>query len=105
MNTSEILTRAADLIEERGHCKGEHRSDDGRYCAAGALRVVTGVMDEDGSRTRAGDREWSAYLAAYGALRNHVGAGVGTWNDVSGRTASEVTSTMRGAAEAARAEQ
>lgn len=106
MQTSEILNKAADLIEERGWTKGvqgwtedpEHR---GKLCMEGGISAASGVGRND---------FWAfldcpAYRAVAGYLGVDVegikrGSGRGVWefNDASGRTANEVIEVLRAAA-------
>ena len=37
MTPEEILAKAAELLSERGHCKGELQDPSGRLCMMGAL--------------------------------------------------------------------
>lgn len=103
MNTSEILTRAADLIDKRGHAKRTYQSPDGALCVRGAIvkAVSLRFSFKRSSLTPA------AATVAITALRRHVGflpAGEISWNDAPERTKAEVVTALRGAAEAARAE-
>ena len=41
MTPEEILIKAAELIAERGHCKGELYDNDGRLCMMGAMEMAT----------------------------------------------------------------
>jgi hypothetical protein len=96
VNTSEILTRAADLIDERGHCKGRNEDSDGRLCVYGAMREASDAFV---------DAEYAFGLAA-ARFSQHIGYDlVALWNDDELRTEEEVLDALRGAAEAARAEQ
>lgn len=95
MNTSEILAKAADLIDERGHCKRVSEDLDGRLCVYGALRKATEqFVDQD-----------RVFGAAAERISEHLGGDlVAIWNDYPERTKEEVVSALRSAAEAARAE-
>ena len=116
MNTSEVLTRAADLIEQRGHTKRRHVTVTGCLCVAGAMFAAVG-MEPDHKHF---DSEfWPGYTpdradlvkVAYDWFRDWLDRmGVDCrdpvdWNDAKKRTKEEVVTTLRGAAEAARAEQ
>lgn len=119
MKTSEILDRAADLIERNGWTRDEwykrRRAEDPRdcpVCAGGALDAAAGCDP--------GEPEYSpALIAAIGAFAARVDPafdpaaayGYGTvanWNDAPGRTAEDVVRELRAAAaterEAQRAE-
>lgn len=98
---SEILSAAADLIEQPGKWTQGEYAKDGRgrgcygfdeqaqcFCLLGAIQKVTGEED------------------TY-ELRKHVRRVVGNrainnWNDASGRTQAEVVAALRQAAEKAR---
>lgn len=74
MNTSEVLNKMADLIEERSWTCGAgwDPAPDGPLCIEGALQTVLGV-----SRFKARGH------AAYIAMQRHVesDAGLWIWND------------------------
>jgi hypothetical protein len=102
VNTSEILTRAADLIDKRGHAKRAYQTSDGALCLRGAVikAVSLRFSFKRCSLTPA------AAQVAIAAFRRHIGCyGEITWNDAPERTKEEVVTALRGAAEAARAEQ
>lgn len=42
MKTSEVLAKAADLIDERGHAHEYYLDNDGKVCAIGAIRLAAG---------------------------------------------------------------
>lgn len=42
MKTSEVLAKAADLIDERGHAHEYYIDNDGKVCAVGAIRLASG---------------------------------------------------------------
>jgi hypothetical protein len=44
LETAEILEEAANYLAEHGHTKHALMDDEGRVCAVGALRMVTGSM-------------------------------------------------------------
>jgi hypothetical protein len=83
MQTSEVLNRAADLIEKRGWWSPTSK---GALCANNAI-------------SEAAD---SPYAAAHEAFKNHIGGRVITdiwdWNDAPDRTADEVIATLRACA-------
>lgn len=70
------ILRTAQLIEERGHCKGLYR-DRGRYCVLGAFGAA-GQGSLEASR-----RLWEAL------------GDIPRWNDAPERTPEEVISTLR----------
>lgn len=80
MKTSEILTKAAEIMMERGHGKGDFFDQQGRPCVLGACLGAQGYVD-----VRAGENDWAfltggvvPYLAQ--AIRTS-GCGIATWND------------------------
>lgn len=108
MNTSEILAKAADLIEQRGHWKGWYCGPNGELCFRGAIYAALGLefYPDDGAR------DWPSGFALVvtagnaegAALRFVPGGNTATWNDADATTAAEVRNALRAAAEAARAE-
>lgn len=114
MNTADILDKAADLIDARGLAKKRHVSGNGCLCAAGAMYAAVGVEPTAGRSVE----NWPGYTwDAAGLVRNTfewfrfwlLRSGRDfvdpiAWNDAKERTATEVVSTLRAAAQAARAE-
>jgi hypothetical protein len=108
MNTSDVLNRAADLIEERGWSQGSGwclggRDSGGALCLEGGIRVAA--------------QEFDIHQAAIHVVRDYltdtrpeaINPACGTvipfsWNDAYGRTAAEVIEVLRATAviEAAR---
>lgn len=71
MRTSEVLNRAADLIEQRGWGQGSwKRSGNDPLCIEGAIGAAMG--DEDST---------IPYCNATVAVRNYLGAAPFMWND------------------------
>lgn len=104
MKTSEILDKAADVIEERGWWRGSFAESSGRnckVCALGAMNVASGLAPDDALGP-------DVHKAAM-ALADHVGlaheaSGLGAtyavgdhWND-SRTSAEEVVRELRAAA-------
>ncbi len=87
MNSSDILSKAADLMQKSRHYRG--RDDiDGRtpaYCPILAMGVVCRQLN------------WNGYDHAIGALYNHIREPIPSWNDANEK--SEVIRTMREVAE------
>lgn len=85
MKTSEVLDRAADLIEERGWARpGDWSST---LCASNAIVRASG----------------ETYAPAHDALVLYLGGdghvhGIFAWNDAPGRTAAEVIEVLRACA-------
>lgn len=80
---AQILWEAADVVDQ-GWCQGGARDAFGNHCAIGAMDLVA---DLDASLEH-----------ALLALRDKVGSHVIGWNDTPGRTALEVSLTMRAVA-------
>lgn len=100
MTTSELLEKAADLIEEGGLCKGTYFKNNGEHCTLGALRRI--ASGNDGMMAFA-----PGYAEAVAALQKEIFGRVmdgrlalAEWNDLPGRTANDVAQTMRKAAKA-----
>lgn len=117
MNTADILDKAADLIEQRGHAKRVHVTKAGCLCASGAMYAAVGMEPVPGQREcgRWPSFDWSRSLEVaeaydwFGAWLKRSGFKADTdavqWNDRKIRTKEEVVSTLRAAAQAARAAQ
>lgn len=113
MNTSEILDKAADLIEQRGHAKRRHVTASGCLCAAGAMFAAVG-MEPDHKQFET--ERWAGYTPersdrvkeVFDWFRSWLDrTGIDSedpvhWNDMQARSKAEVVSTLRRAAEAAR---
>jgi hypothetical protein len=89
---AEVLTKAADLIEQGGHCKGTPRWGTA-YCASEAIYAACPelVTKPTGRTCRAARR------AFYDAIHS---PGITSWNDAPERTADEVVAKLREAAQA-----
>jgi hypothetical protein len=88
---AQVAEKAAELIAERGHCKGRYESADGSLCAVGALRTAQGIM-----------KMWTAGLATQ-TLNRRVGIAAVTWNDWDSTTAEDVILELKRTAEELRA--
>jgi len=90
---SDVLERAADLLEEFGWCQGKAGSkEEGEFCMFGAL--ITAQDDVKGP-----------HRGVYKATRCLDDLGGGNfidWNDAPGRTKAEVVAALRAAAQKAR---
>ncbi len=104
MTPAEILEKAADVIDKRGHCKGMLVNNKQQVCAVGAMLVAL-----TGSALGCGIPQiWACAggKEACDALETAIGVGdFGFWNDHPNRTAAEVTSTMRATAAVLRAQE
>lgn len=120
MKTSEILDKAADVIERNGLAQGgwyapyrEKPTVECRVCAGGAVNLVVIGYPVCG----AVDTEAPGLMGAYRVLAHRVQPGldiaddiddehrldqyiaaIGAWNDAKGRTAEEVVRELRAAA-------
>ena len=109
MRTSEVLNKAADLIEERGWTQGPMGmlTDHPSLCMEGAIRAAF-----DGATIDWGSKKIYEYVGdvddncpAGMAVRHYLGCGQPyVWNDDQERTAAEVIEVLRATAviEAAR---
>lgn len=89
---ADVLDAAAVLLERDGWCQGQNRDQQGRCCAAEAIRVAA-----DG-----GALYVDAMFAVVATVRREH-AGVALWNDAPARTASEVIGRLRQVAASERA--
>ena len=97
MPTSEVLNRAADLIEERGWTQGDgwvlrESTPDAPLCLEGGIQAATGLVGQDRLDALWACPAWTA-VADYLDTLNVYG-----WNDRAGRTASEVVEVLRACA-------
>ena len=110
MNTSEVLNRAADLIEERGWATGNcgmDASPGAALCLEGALGAAMGVAVVDGlSAYPIYDYTEIEVAPVYQILQDYLAwmSDLYMWNDRRDRTQAEVVEALRACAviEAAR---
>jgi hypothetical protein len=112
---AQLLTRAADLLDERGWHQGDYVGNDGCVCMLGAVRVA--AIDAEGAEVTIQDldtkemdelvSERTARMVeiAESTLTKLVNAETqvfdpAVWNDQKGRTKEEVQAMLRRAAEA-----
>ena len=93
MQTSDVLNKAADHIQQYGHHKGAALGG-GHWSTASACTI--GAISIAG--TDAGGERNTVELAALAAMICHLGTGLVGWNDAPERTASEVVEALRAAA-------
>lgn len=105
MRTSEVLNRAADLIEERGWTRGINgwRGGANGLCLEGAIGAAASIPNDGGERL-------GLYACpAYWAVANYLDRDptprivpikdtLWAWNDTRDRTAAEVIEVLRAAA-------
>lgn len=114
--TSEVLNRAADLIQERGWVSGPEGWPDSYLPANSPLCIEGGLLAAQGLTSRAATSEESGLRTcpAYVAVMAHLAtddrwrcssdwvesgnALAYEWNDAPGRTAAEVIEVLRAAA-------
>jgi hypothetical protein len=102
MTTSEVLNRAADLIEERGWATGldaMSANPAGPICLEGALAAITdlGVRSDDPRRYEYPSASCPVYMAVHNYLSLPFSR-LFTWNDAIDRTAAEVIEVLRACA-------
>jgi hypothetical protein len=96
MDAPEILTKAADVIDERGWHRGAYENHvDGGVCVMGAMCVAVGLPPN--AIALAGDsRTLGDVHAAADRLERWLGIQVITeWNDESAEDIGEVTKALR----------
>lgn len=98
MTPAQVLSKAADILQERGWTQGIYEDADGCLCLDGALRyAVAGAVGSFTSTDR-----YHEYVAASQALEAVIGTrNVIRWNDSSVRTQASVVRALRAAAERA----
>lgn len=91
MKPSEVIREARNILFERGWHQGDLEGVDGSVCAAGALYCAAIGQPIPSAGNMAlihNSNEPFQYLIQ--ALAPLVEGGVGSWNDVNGRTFDEV---------------
>lgn len=101
--TAELLTKAADIIDQRGWCQGSFvpPNSDPRtapVCAEAAISVAGGVMPNGYGYASAGVDAAIAARAARRVFRHRVQRAISDWNDAPERTAGQVTAELRACA-------
>lgn len=97
MRPSEILERAADVMQERGQCKGLTSNHLGQVCAIGAINVASGhrpIYIEDSPPRRAIHNGLAALIGSYN---------IPAWNDAN--DAPTVIAGLRAVAATLRAQE
>lgn len=100
----EVLTETADRVEREGFA--QHAFFDmhtGRYCTRGHFTQV--VLDKYRGQSVLIDGVdlWKSVIAACDmALALHLGQGVATWNDMPGRTKTEIVEVLKNVAASVR---
>jgi len=97
MTPQEALLKAAEYIEDHGHCQFELQDQEGRVCARGALLAV---LTGDPNRHTDSDPAYMLRVEAERMVESTVGAQyIITWNNQEGRTEGEVVRAFRKAAQ------
>jgi hypothetical protein len=95
MRASEILSKAADLIEPEGKwCQGSYSNGFGGLCALGAIGEVEGCI--------VAGRDFDKSVRFLLDVIDHEKRSVAIWNDAPERTQAEVVSAIRKAAHLAK---
>ena len=115
MQTSEVLNRAADLIEQRGWTQATGwpmvGADDAPLCLEGGVAAALGIEFPQVKKAKAVDLGTGLYddlltCPSFLAVKRYLGVGafLFRWNDETDRTANEVIEVLRATAlvEAAR---
>jgi hypothetical protein len=92
LTASEVLLKAADILERDGWCKYSLHDGKGRHCVAGAiLLAVAGSPGGDALRNEARQ-----------LLRQHLSfwPNIESWNDLPWRTRNQVLAKLRATAHA-----
>jgi hypothetical protein len=108
IETADILDEAANVIERNGHHKGDYYTDEGGrapaacpVCTYGAIHVA--AFGEPVPTLDTIDADGDAATEAIRSLRRHLNTtALGAWNDAPDRTAEQVITTLRSAAQAER---
>jgi hypothetical protein len=102
MKTSDVLNKAADLIEERGWLQGIHGlGTDRGLCMEGGILAALGRSRDDCAFRGS---QYGGRCPVYNAVMEHLGRADYTekplwrWNDAEERTADEVIATLRAVA-------
>jgi hypothetical protein len=92
------MLEAADIIEERGHCKGVVENEQGNVCLYGALCFAFAGTAK--MFYAAGAHDATVRVGEYLGLNGPFGAGSAAvrWNNAPERTKEDVVNALRGAA-------
>ena len=99
MKLAKILNEAADVLAERGWCKGVYYSSDGKYCALGA---IMSVCDKHGIGHNT-EFEAKKVLCEQINPENKLitSTSISDWNDKTAKNVDEVIDMLHKAAHAA----
>lgn len=87
-----LLLDAADLIEERGHCKSALRNEHGQLCLLGAVLVAS--RGDLSARVRVPD----GAVTAMEYVDRYLDEDAVDWNNAPDRTPEQVISALRNCA-------
>lgn len=100
----DTLSRAAEIIEQRGHCKNVNMDANGCVCMFGAIGVAS-FGDAYGTDREKTPEQVKTYADAVGAVRDHMKmhdltdsfgwVTIASFNDAPERTPEEVTALLR----------
>lgn len=102
----DLLLKAADLLEQRGHTKNQRQTATGEVCFLGALSLAmygnpesadSGCIQDWRGISPCAENDLSRAFANVG---NHLKQWPVHWNNAVNRTGAEVIATMRGVARA-----
>lgn len=78
----EVLVQAADILEQRGWCRGDLETADGRVCAVGALRLAAQHgLKSPSMDTELKGRRLRAFRDALLEAEAEVAMCIAEWND------------------------
>ncbi len=101
LSVSEVLSRAADLLEKPGAwTQGEYSRGDYCFCALGAVCEIEGRTRPRGNLEVNEDESPACAALARAITGEPYPYLVARWNDAPRRTQAEVVSALRAAAEA-----
>jgi hypothetical protein len=103
MSATEIMERAADVIDEKGWCKRSFQNAQGEVCVLGALKLAAGFVD--GKDNILAEFGWITDNNNTSALRNaaayielELSMGITRWNDTYCTDQNEATDMLRSVA-------
>ena len=98
LTVSDVLLRAADLIEERGWCQWIQEERDGSLCIAGAIAVASGgIASSRATMGSNGPLYWPA-VQRFCEFVGEPNPGPARWNNAPERIKSQVLTALREAA-------
>lgn len=93
MNTSQILFKAAQILERDGWCKGISLNSSGQMCAGGAIaRAHHGDADHWDAASEETMRDFMRIID--GSAPEYPTSRISAWNNAAERTAEEVIDAL-----------